>query len=102
MLNPAHELYCPHCNGWLGVVEGPVITVHRHSTYGWHIDFKVSRFLSCLECPLVSEVDMNTGTLVDLGNVNVRNIMAPFVPGIDTDRSMILQQPTGLHGRKDS
>ena len=45
---------------------------------------------------------MNTGTLVDLGNVNVRNIMAPFVPGIDTDRSMILQQPTGLHGRKDS
>jgi len=87
----------------MAVVDGAVVTVHIHPTYGRHIDFKVTRFLSCLECPLVSEVNLQSGTLTDLGNVNIRNIMAPFVPGIDTNRALTMQQPAvGLHGRKDS
>lgn len=52
-------------------------------------------------CSMVSEVSPTTGKLIDLGNITLDELDAPFVPGVDEPRIFIPSSTTILW-RRDS
>lgn len=61
-------MYCPSCGtGTVVIVHGAVAVVTRHPQYGHSTMFKFARFVACTDCPLVSEVDPESGDLIDVG-----------------------------------
>lgn len=90
------NMYCPSCGSVMLQLHATVAS----NDYGYLSIVAMSDTVACLSCPLVSQVH-RTGRLLDLGALTVADIEAPYVAKLDP-MPLLLQQPTLLHGRRDS
>ena len=95
------NVYCPACAAPLHVIVNTVVTITDRGPYGHGLALCYEGFLACEGCPLVTQVDKSNGKLIDLGGLTVADLQAPYVPGVEP-APYLSQQPTKLHGRRDS
>lgn len=82
------DVYCPLCNNHVALMQLAVHECGHHPVYGYRRSFKIAYVVACAGCAMVSEVS-DEGRLIDLGNVTLAELDAPFVPGIDEARAFI-------------
>lgn len=95
------DVYCPLCNAPVVTLQAPLMTVNRHPTYGASVVVSLANTVACAGCSLVSEIGPD-GKLIDLGNIHLAELDAPFVPGIDPPRVFIQSGSTPLWGGRES
>lgn len=81
---------CPACGNDVHVSRGWIVETR--------IDIKLDWIFWCTRCPMVSEVNHDTGMLVDLGNVT----LAQLNEGLDEPMAFMVANPPLLRGRIDS
>lgn len=83
---------CPACGGSVHVGTGLVFELEpRHKA-------RLDWIFFCARCPLVSEIDHDTGELIDLGAVTLAELSAGLASPIVT----ALDPTSALCGRRDS
>lgn len=95
------DVYCPVCNGQLVALQVAMHRVERHPQYGVHRDISFPHVIACTGCSLISELSPS-GQLIDLGNITLQELDAPFVPGVDEPRVFIQSGSSSLWRRRDS
>jgi hypothetical protein len=95
------DVFCPACNGTILVGHVTVVRVRRHPHVGHSLDITFGPTAICVGCSLVSEVS-NAGQLIDLGNITLADLEAPFVPGMFEPRVLMQSGSTLLWRRRDS
>jgi hypothetical protein len=94
-------VFCPMCNAHLVAIQCPMTTITRHPVYGPSIMIKLGYGIVCTGCSLVSELS-ESGVLIDLGNITVQDLDAPFVPGLFEPRVFMQAGSSLLWRRRDS
>jgi len=84
---------CPSCRGGIVVDTGIVYARDRNVLH-----VRVALFARCAGCSLVSEVDPDTGSLVDLGHVTLASLSEFY----EDAHPLLVQDPSLLYGRRDS
>lgn len=92
-------MFCPVCSGRILAHRGMVVTTTIDPP---RVALKFDDFLRCERCALVTEINVATGQLIDLGCILLDELQEPLVPSVDTPVQLLLQTPTLLHGRRDS
>lgn len=96
------DVFCPVCNGPIATLQAATTRLRRHPVYGLSIAVSYPHIIACSTCSLVSEINSDTGKLIDLGNIYLGELGAPFVPGIDTPRVFVCAGTSSLWLRSDS
>jgi len=95
------DVFCPACNGPVGVLPLVVVTIRRHHEIGHEILNNYGDCAICTCCSLISEVG-ERGYLIDLGAYTLEDLQAPFVPGMFEPRVLIPSGTSRLWDRRDS
>jgi hypothetical protein len=68
------HLFCPACGGLMQAYLGEVrVRVGLYRPAYAH----VSKYVACHDCAVASEIDSRTGTLIDLGQVTLSDLLQP-------------------------
>jgi hypothetical protein len=95
------DVFCPVCNARVIILQVACHRVTRHPVYGASLAVSFPHVVACTGCSLISELS-NTAQLIDLGNISLADLDAPFVAGIDKPRVFIQSGSTLLWRRRDS
>jgi len=95
------DVYCPMCNGRLVCLQVAMHRVERHAGYGNTLAVLFPHVIACTCCSLISEL-APSGQLIDLGNISVQELDAPFVPGMFEPRVFLQSGSSSLWRRRDS
>lgn len=88
------RFFCPCCSGPMQRYIGAFLEHIKYSP----VRARQGEYVVCLACPVASEVDTRTGSLIDLGAVTLQDLLSPAEEPI----TLVVAAPQRLDGRTDS